>query len=58
MLPAFGDIHTSNIDYTLVDEFIDELKRDRGLAASTLKQYTNLSRKVAKEAEQDRAITL
>ena len=58
VLPAFGDIHTSNIDYTLVDDFIDEMKQDRGLAVSTLKQYENLTRKVSKEAERDRAITL
>ena len=57
MLPAFGDIHISKIDYTLVDEFIVALKQDRGLAASTLKQYVVLIRKVLKEAERDRVIT-
>jgi len=56
VLPAFGDMHISKIDYTLVDEFIDELKSERGLAASTLKQYVVLVRKVLKEAERDRVI--
>ena len=56
VLPAFGDMHISKIDYTAVDEFIDELKSERGLAASTLKQYVVLIRKVLKEAERDRVI--
>ena len=56
VLPAFGDMHISKIDYTLVDEFIDELKSERGLAASTLKQYVVLVRKVLKEAERGRVI--
>jgi len=56
VLPAFGDIHISKSDYTLVDEFIDELKQDRGLTASSLKQYAVLIRKVLKQVERDQVI--
>ena len=56
VLPAFGDIHISKIDYTLVDQFIDELKQERGLSASTMKKYVVLIRKVLNEAERDRVI--
>ena len=53
LLPKFGAIHISNIDYTLVDNHLDELKSDRDLSQSTLKQQVVLIRKVLKEAERE-----
>ena len=50
VLPAFGYMHISKINYTFVDEFIDKLKSEHGLAALTLKQYVVLICKVLKEA--------
>lgn len=57
VLPAFGDKHVKAVDYNLVDNFIDELKSERDLSASTLKKYIVLIRKVLKEAERDGVIS-
>lgn len=57
ILPAFGDTHVKAVDYNLVDNFIDELKSERDLSASTLKKYIVLIRKVLNEAERDGVIS-
>jgi hypothetical protein len=53
VLPRFGEIQITKIDYHAVDAFIDELKVERDLSQSTLKKYVVLIRKVMKEAERD-----
>ena len=53
ILPTFGSIHISKIDYNSVDIFIDELRTERNLSVSTLKKYIVCIRKVLKEAERE-----
>ena len=53
LLPYMGHIHVSNVDYTLVDNFIAEIHAEKGLSQSSLKKYVVLVRKVLKEAERD-----
>ena len=57
LLPKFSSTHISKIDYTTIDEFLDELKNERDLSQSTLKKYVVLVRKVLKEAERDGTIS-
>ena len=57
LLPKIGSTHISKIDYTMIDEFLDELRNKRGLSQSTLKKYVILVRKVLKEAERDNTIS-
>ena len=56
VLPKLGSMHVSKIDYTTIDEFLDDLKNERDLSQSTLKKYVVLVRKVLKEAERDNTI--
>jgi hypothetical protein len=56
LLPYLGTKFIKQVDYNLIDEFIDELHNDRNLAQSTLKKYVILVRKVLKEAERDGVI--
>ena len=56
VLPRFGHLHISKINYTLVDNFLDELRNERDLSQSSLKQQVVLIRKVLKEAERDGTI--
>ena len=53
ILPTFGSIHISKIDYNSVDIFIDELRTERNLSVSSLKKYIVCIRKVLKEAERE-----
>jgi len=53
VLPRFGEMQITKIDYHAVDSFIDEMKVERDLSQSTLKKYVVLIRKVMKEAERD-----
>jgi hypothetical protein len=53
VLPRFGEMQITKIDYHAVDAFIDEMKVERDLSQSTLKKYVVLIRKVMKEAERD-----
>ena len=56
LLPYLGNKHIKQIDYNLVNEFIDVLHNDRNRAQSTLKKYVILVPKVLKEAEKDEVI--
>jgi len=56
ILPAFGSIHISKIDYNSVDIFIDELRTERNLSVSSLKKFIVCIRKVLKEAKKDGVI--
>ncbi|MDP7227667.1 MAG: phage integrase SAM-like domain-containing protein, partial [Alphaproteobacteria bacterium] len=56
LLPFLGNKFIKQVDYNLIDEFIDELHNERDLAQSTLKKYVILVRKVLKEAEKDGVI--
>jgi len=57
ILPAFGSIHISKIDYNSVDIFIDELRTERNLSVSSLKKFIICIRKVLKEAEKEGVIS-
>ena len=56
VLPYLGEMSITKIDYGIVDNFIDELRTERDLSQSTLKQYVVLIRKVLREAEREGTI--
>ena len=56
LLPFLGNKFIKQVDYNLIDEFVDELKNEKDLAQSTLKKYVVLVRKVLKEAQKDGVI--
>ena len=56
LLPHFGQLQISKIDYNSVDSYIDDLKNERDLSQSTLKKHVVLIRKVLKEGERDGTI--
>ncbi|MFP6708399.1 MAG: phage integrase SAM-like domain-containing protein [Alphaproteobacteria bacterium] len=56
LLPYLGNKFIKQVDYNLIDNFLDELHNDRNLAQSTLKKYVILVRKVLKEAEREGVI--
>ena len=53
ILPRIGKTHVSEVDFKLVDDFIEGIEQERNLSASTLKKYIVLIRKVLKEAQKD-----
>ena len=53
ILPRIGKTHVSEVDFKLVDDFIEGIRQERNLSASTLKKYVVLMRKVLKEAQKD-----
>ena len=52
ILPEFGSIHISKIDYNSVDIFIDELRTERNLSVSSLKKIHRMYQESPKRGKE------